>query len=282
MTHAQWQDDHMDQKQTEAVARKIFEANVQRERFRPLRGPDEPGSLDTAYDIQDALYRIMQTQGNSGPVAGHKIAVTSPDIQKLCGVDQPVYGSIFANTIHRTPHVANHANFIRIGVEFEIALEIGEDVPMNAAPFDANTISGFVQSAMPAFEIIEDRGADYGNLDAKSILTDRCWCGGVVLGTPVENWRRIDLGNLAGMVKLNGESLDSGNTGNALGHPLNGLAWVTNHLASRGGALLAGEIVMTGSALKTRFPVPGDIYTYTVEQLGEVSVQISNNVQAGK
>lgn len=269
----------MDQKQTEAVARKIYEANVRRERFQPLRGNDEPGSLDAAYDIQDALYHIMQTEGDAGPVAGHKIAVTSPEIQKLCGVDQPVYGSIFADTIHRTPHVANHTDFIRVGVEFEIALEIGEDVPMSAAPFDSKTISGFVKSAMPAFEIIEDRDADYSDLDARSILTDRCWCGGVVLGTPVEHWRHIDLGNLAGMVKLNGESLDSGNTGNALGHPLNGLAWVTNHLASRKRDLKAGEIVMTGSALKTRFPVPGDSYTYTVEQLGEVTLKISNNAQ---
>ena len=268
----------MDQNRTEAIARKIYEANVHRERFRPLRGDDQPGSLDTAYDIQDALYAIMQTEGNAGPVAGHKIAVTSPDIQKLCGVDQPVYGSIFANTIHRSPHVVNPADFIRIGVEFEIAVLIGEDVPMQAAPFDADTISGYVTSAMPAFEIIEDRNADYSDLDARSILADRCWCGGVVLGKPVDHWRHIDLGNLTGMVELNGESIDSGNTGNALGHPLNGLAWVTNHLASRGLALKAGEIVMTGSPLKTRFPADGDSYTYTVDQLGEVTLQIGNNV----
>lgn len=272
----------MDQKHTEAVARRIYEANVQREQFQPLRGPDEPETLCEAYDIQDALYRIMQTEANAGPIAGHKIAVTSPDIQKLCGVDQPVYGSIFAATIHHSPHVANHADFIRIGVEFEIALEIGEDVPMHAAPFNAETISRFVASAMPAFELIEDRNADYSDLDAKSILTDRCWCGGVVLGEAVTDWRHIELGNLTGTVTLNGESLDSGNTGNALGHPLNGLAWVTNHLAGRGRHLKAGEIVMTGSALKTRFSAPGDGYTYTVQDLGEVTLQTSNNSPAAK
>lgn len=272
----------MDQKQADAIARKIFEANIRRERFQPLRGQDEPETLRDAYDIQDALYRIMQAEAGAGPLAGHKIAVTSPDIQKLCGVDQPVYGSIFAGTIHRSPHVADHADFIRIGVEFEIALEVGDDVPMHAAPFDAETISPFVASAMPAFELIEDRNADYSDLDAKSILTDRCWCGGVVLGEPVTDWRHIDLGNLAGTVTLNGESLDSGNTGNALGHPLNGLAWVTNHLAGRGRHLKAGEIVMTGSALKTRFPAPGDGYAYTVQNLGEVTLQTSNSSPAAK
>jgi len=272
----------MDHNKIEAVARKIFAANVNRLPFKPLRGNDEPGSLDMAYDIQDALYRIMQTEGESGPITGHKIAVTSPDIQKLCGVDQPVYGSIFANTIHRSPHVADLAAFIRLGVEFEVAFEIGEDVPMSAAPFDSNTISAFVKTAMPAFELIEDRAADYSDLDAISILTDRCWCGGVVLGPPVENWQLIDLGNLDGTVTWNNELFDSGNTGNALGNPLNGLAWIANHLASRGGRLLAGDIVMTGSALKTRFPIAGDCCTYEVEQLGKVSLRVGEELQANK
>ncbi len=262
----------MDHTQIETVARKIFDANVGRLQFEPLRGKDEPGSLDIAYDIQDALYRIMQDEAESGPIGGHKIAVTSPDIQKLCGVDQPVYGSIFANTIHRSPHVANMAAFIRLGVEFEVAFEIGADVPLNAAPFDSKSISAFVKAAMPAFELIEDRNADYGDLDAKSILTDRCWCGGVVLGTPVEDWHLLDLGNLNCTVRWNGEWLESGNTGNALGNPLNGLAWIANHLAGRGGKLLAGEIAMTGSALKTRFPDAGDCCTYEVDQLGKVSM----------
>ena len=105
----------MDKTRAGIVARNIFHANVRRERFQPLRGQDEPKTLADAYDIQDELYRIMQAETGAGPIAGHKIAITSPDIQKLCGVDQPVYGSIFANTIHRSPHVANHADFIRIG-----------------------------------------------------------------------------------------------------------------------------------------------------------------------
>ena len=265
----------MDHSHIEAVARKIFDANINRQQFEPLRGGDQPNSLGTAYGIQDALYRIMQAEGGSGPIGGHKIAVTSPDIQKLCGVDQPVYGSIFANTIHRSPHVADLADFIRLGVEFEVAFEIGEDVPASSAPYDNNSIAAFVKAAMPAFELIEDREADYGDLDAKSILTDRCWCGGVVLGTPLENWRQIDLGNLDGAVTWNDELLETGNTGNALGHPLNGLAWIANHLASRGATLLAGEIAMTGSALKTRFPDAGDCCTYEIEQLGKVSLCVS-------
>jgi len=258
----------------ELIAEKIFNAQNNRERFQPLRGEDDPGSLEKAYDIQDALYRLMQGTAQAGPFGGHKIALTSPDIQKMCGVDQPAYGRVFEKKIHRSPHRAKTADFVRIGVEFEVALEIGADVPLDQAPFDQDSIKPYVKSAMPALELIDDRDADYRDLDAKSILTDKCWCGGIVLGTPVENWRKIDLGNLKSTVTWNGVVNDHGNTGNALGHPLNGLAWIANHLARRGGALNAGEFIMTGSALKTQFPKVGDNCLYEIEGLGSVFVEV--------
>lgn len=257
----------------EHIARKIFTAQQNRDTFKPLRGDDDPGSLESAYDIQDALYRLMQNEGESGPFGGHKIALTSPDIQKMCGVDQPAYGRIFSAKIHHTSHTAKISDFVRIGVEFEVAFEMGEDVPLDQPLYDQDTIAPYVKSAMPALELIDDRDADYSNLDAKSILTDKCWCGGIVLGKPIEDWQKIDLGNLESTVTWNGKDNDHGNTGNALGHPLNGLAWIANHLAKRGGALKAGDMIMTGSALKTQFPKAGDICTYTIIGLGEVTVK---------
>lgn len=264
----------MNQEKIEAIARQIHLANVGRKPFVPLKGDDQPSSLEEAYDIQDALYRLMESVGEAGSTGGHKIALTSPDIQELCGVGQPVYGRIFAKTIHHSPHKLNQNDFVRIGIEFEVAFEMADDVPMTDAPFDSASIAPYVKSAIPAFEIIEDRNADYAELDAHSILTDRCWCGGIILGRPVENWNRSDIGNLASSVEWNGEVVDQGNTGSALGHPLNGLAWVANHLAMRGQSLRAGEVVMTGSALKTRFPKPGDRCTYTIDGLGSVSMEV--------
>lgn len=265
----------MDQVAIKAVARKIFTAHQNRERFCPLKGADQPEDFDTAYQIQDELYKIMQSEGDCGSFGGHKIALTSPDIQEMCGIDQPAYGSIFDVEIHQSNHNAALADFIRIGVEFEVAFEIAADVPLTDAPFDRYTIGKYVKSVMPALELIDDRDADYNDLDAKSILTDKCWCGGIVLGKPISDWQLLDLGNLVGTVHWNGELADVGNTGNALGHPLNGLAWIANHLAERGGALTKGQVIMTGSALKTRFPKAGDQCTYSIAGLGEVSAKLT-------
>jgi 2-keto-4-pentenoate hydratase len=59
-----------------------------------------------------------------------------------------------------------------------------------------------------------------------------------------------------------------------MGHPFEGLAWLANLLAARGRAMKASEIVITGSALRTRFPQAGDEVTYRIAGLGETALRI--------
>ena len=264
----------MDQHEVERIARRIFEANRRRERFRPLRGADAPPSMEAAYRIQDEVHRLFEVEGGQGPLGGHKIALTSRAVQELCGVDRPAYGAIFARVIRRSPAVLKAADFMHLGLEFELAVAIGSDVPASGAPYRRATIAPFVEACMPAFELIEDRHADYGNLDAESILTDRCWCAGVVLGAPVTGWRSVDLATTPVELVWNGEVVDRGVAGDSLGHPLEGLAWIANHLAARGRSMAAGDIVITGSALKTRFPEIGDEVAYRIAGLGETTVRL--------
>jgi 2-keto-4-pentenoate hydratase len=176
--------------------------------------------------------------------------------------------------IQQSPAVLQAADFMHLGLEFELAVKIGRDVPASGAPYDRTTIAPYVAACMPAFELIEDRHADYGDLDAESILTDRCWCGGVVLGAPVTAWQGVDLATTAVELLWNGAVVDQGVAGDSMGHPLEGLAWIANHLAPLGRTMTAGEIVITGSALKTRFPEPGDVVTYRIEGLGETTMRL--------
>jgi 2-keto-4-pentenoate hydratase len=264
----------IDQHQVERIARQIFEANRRRERFRPLRGADAPGSMDAAYRIQDEVHRLFEVEGGLGPLGGHKIALTSRAVQELCGVDRPAYGAVFASVIRHLPAVLKAPDFMHLGLEFELAVEIGRDVPVCGAPYDRASIAPFVEACMPAFELIEDRHADYGDLDAESILTDRCWCAGVVLGAPVVGWRQVDLATTPVELVWNGQVVDRGVAGDSMGHPLDGLAWIANHLAARGRSMTEGEIVITGSALKTRFPELGDEVTYRIAGLGETTVRL--------
>ena len=256
------------------IARERFKSWKNRERFTQLLGEDKPADMSEAYAIQSELYNIMRKEDHFTDFGGHKVALTSPAIQKMCGVDEPAYGAVFKEFIYHDHHEINMDDFIRFGIEFEVCFEMGEDVPVSKIPYDKDTIAPFVDSAMPAFELIDDRDADYSHLDAASILTDRCWCNGIVLGSHVSTLKALDIGNLATEVIVNGEINDQGNTRDALGHPLNSVAFVANHLAAHGKQLKAGEVVMTGSALRTQFPKSGDEITYHVLGLGEVSVRV--------
>jgi 2-keto-4-pentenoate hydratase len=263
-----------EQQKVARIARRIFEGHEQRQRFERLRGELAPASLDEAYDVQDEVHRLFKEAG-WGELAGHKIALTSKAVQELCGVDQPAGGAIFARTVHRSPATVRMADFMHLGLEFELGVRLGADLPASGAPYTRASVAGAVGACMPAFELIEDRGADYGDLDAASILTDKCWCGGVVLGPEIADWRGLDVERAPALLSWNGEVVDQGVTGAAMGHPFEGLAWLANLLAGRGRAMKAGEIVITGSALRTRFPEAGDEVTYRIAGLGETSVRVT-------
>jgi 2-keto-4-pentenoate hydratase len=244
-----------------------------KERFQRLRGELAPASLDEAYLVQDEVHRRFREAG-WGELGGHKIALTSKAVQELCGVDQPAGGEIFARTIQRSPATLRLADFMHLGLEFELGVRLGRDLPVEGAPYTRDSVAPAVAACMPAFELIEDRGADYGDLDAASILTDKCWCGGVVLGPEVSDWQRLDLAATSVELRWNGTVVDQGVTGAVMGHPFEALAWLANLLATRGRAMRAGEVVITGSALKTRFPAAGDEITYRIADLGEATVRI--------
>jgi 2-keto-4-pentenoate hydratase len=55
-----------------------------------------------------------------------------------------------------------------------------------------------------------------------------------------------------------------------LGHPHHALAWLANHLAASGNTLRAGQIVLTGSLVKTIWLAAGDEVSMELSGLGTV------------
>jgi 2-oxo-3-hexenedioate decarboxylase/2-keto-4-pentenoate hydratase len=60
-----------------------------------------------------------------------------------------------------------------------------------------------------------------------------------------------------------------------LGHPLEALAWLANALASRGQYLKAGEFVLLGSVVETRWVARGDLVEASIERLGPAIAQFT-------
>lgn len=255
------------------VADALAGQHAARARYEPLAGDLALPDLDAAYDVQRRLIATWEA-GAKGPIAGYKIALTSKAVQELCGVSQSLVGAIFASTVHTSPAVIRMSDFVRVGLEFELCLKMGADLTDPSGSYTAQTVRDAVDLAVPAFELIEDRNADYSRLDGVSMAADNAWSGGIVLGEATGDWRALDLATTPVRLEYN-DDVEEAVTGAAMDNPLNALAWVANLLAKQGRPLRAGHWVMTGSTVKTRYPEPGDKAVYTVEGLGSVAVEVA-------
>jgi 2-keto-4-pentenoate hydratase len=232
-----------------------------------------PGSLDEAYRVRQ-FYEEIET-ATRGPVAGYKIGLTTPIMQQLCGVDAPVYGAIFATEIHHSRAELAAKNYCRLGIETEIALRLGEDLPLDGnGPSWRDRVAGGVESCMAAIELLEDLRHDYQGLSAAAMVAGNVWNAGVVLGTPVGDWRRLDLAQLTARLSINGREIGHGKGGDVMGNPLNALAWLAETRARAGAPLRRGTVVMTGSMVPIQFPSAGDHAIVEVERLGSAELVV--------
>ncbi|MDF1791004.1 MAG: fumarylacetoacetate hydrolase family protein [Thalassobaculaceae bacterium] len=255
------------------VADALADQHATRARYTPLAGDLALPDLDAAYDAQRRLIATWES-GAKGPIAGYKIALTSKAVQELCGVNQSLVGAIFASTVHSSPATVRLSDFVRVGLEFELCLKMGADLADPSGGYTAESVRDAVELAVPAFELIEDRDADYSQLDGISMAADNAWSGGIVLGAATGDWRALDLATNPVRLEYN-DDVEEAVTGAAMDNPLNALAWVANLLAAQGRPLRAGHWVMTGSTVKTRYPKPGDKAVYTVDGLGSVEVEVA-------
>jgi len=226
-----------------------------------------PGTLEEAYRVRQTLEEIEA--GTRGSVAGYKIGLTTPIMQRLCGVDEPVYGAIFGNEVHHRRAELAARDYCRLGIETEIALRLGDDMPPGSAGGSwRDRVAGAVESCIAAIELLEDLHHDYKRLSAPAMVAGNVWNAGIVIGAPVVDWRRLDLAQLTARLSINGREIGQGKGGDVMGNPLNALAWLAEVRAAARTPLRRGAIVMTGSMVPIQFLSAGDRAVVEVEGLG--------------
>ena len=228
-----------------------------------------PADLDEAYRVRREFEAIERER--RGPVAGYKIGLTTPIMQKLCGVGEPCYGAIFASEVHRGRAELAARDYCRLGIETEIAVRLGEDLPQGG---DLERVGAAVESCMAAIELLEDLRHDYKRLSAAAMVAGNVWNAGAVLGERVVDWRGLDLADATARLAINGSEIGRGRGGEVMGNPINALAWLANKLVADGAPLRAGMIVLTGSMVPIQFPTPGDRALVEVGGLGSAELAV--------
>jgi len=249
------------------IAEKLAGTWDQRPDYEALSGDLALSSIAEAYQAQVVVQQAYAK--TRGPIAGRKIALAAKAMQEFCGIDHPVGGAIFAGDVHQTPAEIKRSDFNHLGLEFELALELGQDVAPSTN-HSAASVAALISAARPAYELIEDRSADYAQLDVRTMIADNAWCGGVVLGPEIAGWRDMNLAALPARLTRPGHEDMEGST--AATDPLTSLAWVLNDVGSRGITVKKGEVVITGSMLTTQFPEIGDAYRF---ELGGAVVEMT-------
>jgi 2-keto-4-pentenoate hydratase len=250
-----------------ASLRAAHKANV---RFKPLGPPDRPATISDAYDIQEKYVALLR--GEHGDAVGYKVGLTSAAMQAFCRIDHPIAGVVLARRVHPSAATVRRADFGRLGLEFEIAVRIKSDVPVTGMPHTAETIRPHIDGVCAAIEVVDDRSADYSNLDVLSLVADNSWNAGIVLSEFATRWP--DLEAVLGRATKDGVAIGEGHGRDILGHPFNSVAWLATQLASRGAALEAGQVVMTGSVMKTVFPEADAAYRFELEGIGLVDLRV--------
>ena len=252
------------------AAETLLAAHKANQRFKPLGPPAAPATIADAYDIQEKYVALLRSK--HGDAVGYKVGLTSAAMQAFCGIDHPIAGVVLASRLHETGAAVRRSDFGRLGLEFEIAVRIKSDVPVTRTPYTAETIRPHIGGVCAAIELVDDRSADYANLDVLSLVADNSWNGGIVLSEFATHWP--DLESVLGRATKDGVAIGEGHGRDILGHPFNSVAWLATQLASRGAGLKAGQVVMTGSVMKTVFPEADAHYRFDLAPIGFVEVQV--------
>jgi len=238
-----------------------------------------------AVAVQNEFVRIKAQQ--CGDVVGWKIALATPAMQKMVGLDAPTAGRLHRKQVLHAPADVSVNGYGRLLIEFEIAIQIGKDLMPTSTRHTGQSVACAVSAVTCAFEVADDRQADYSNLGGQGmqLLADNTWNEGAVLGQWVpfsQVWPNMSampkaddaLGELQGEAFINGVSVGIGHAHDLMGHPLNAIAWLANEANDRGTYLKAGDIAMLGSLVTSKFPNKGDHLRFVLEGFAPIHLHV--------
>jgi len=253
-----------------AAAQIIAKARRSRAKLASLSPEIAPRDEAEGYLIQRAVHDLLLPK--FGAMVGYKIGCTSPVMQQYLDIPHPCGGGVFEKGVHESGARLKASDYVRVGVECEIAVRLARDLAPSEAPFTAEWVAEAIEAYHPAIEIVDDRYAKWETMGAPTLVADDFFAAGCVLGTPVARSAAPDLLGVVGRALINGSEAGRGTGADVLGHPHHALAWLANHLAAEGKGLHAGQIVLTGSLVKTIWLNAGDSVVMELSGLGNVAV----------
>jgi 2-keto-4-pentenoate hydratase len=154
--------------------------------------------------------------------------------------------------------------FVSLGVEAEVAFRMRAKL---AGPgVRADTARRAVDGAGASLEL-----PDFilsGKPRAADFIACSAIARAIVLGSSLTPLSEFEVSREEVTCELNGEVVGTYTAAEVMGNPLNALAWLANHLATRGLALQPGDVVMSGAISQMLRPKVGDTFRANFAHLG--------------
>lgn len=225
---------------------------------------------DDGYAVQAEANQVLAQK--LGPVAGHKIGATAEGMRQLLNVPGPIAGDVFEQTVHQGSATLALKDYVRPGLETELAVRIARDLRPDEAPWTVERISQVVAAVLPAIEIVDDRYADFKAAGAGTIIADNAFNAGSILGPETTDWQGLALDRLTARTIIDGRTVATGLSSELMGHPLNALVWIADRFAGLGRTLEAGRFVSLGTITPVQWIEGPCRIEIEVEGLGGVEV----------
>lgn len=243
------------QDRAQRVAELLIRARRERRQIELDAFGGELPSADDAYRVQDAVATAMGWFADARPTAW-KVGGNPGEM--------PFAAPLPHGGVVGTPARFAADTFHAILIEAEIAFCFGAGVGRG------NGWTSWVDELAVTIEVVDTRIADGLRAPPRLKLADVQLHGALVVGTSTPR-RALDWSALRAIVRRNGEIAAETRGGHRLGDPSVLLPWFVEHVAARGRALAAGDLVTAGTWAGVVTAAPGDAIDVEFEGVGRAS-----------
>tara|TARA_R110002111_G_C5987366_1_gene371690 strand:+ start:1030 stop:1821 length:792 start_codon:yes stop_codon:yes gene_type:complete len=248
------------------AAELLLAARAERAPRAAIAETHQIANLQQAYSAQQHWQRLSLAQGDS--VRGYKLGVSNPAVQAKLGLPGPLQGVLMASGLRQAGQELNYRDFIAPRAEIEVAMVFAHE--LTDPELDRSQLIAALQTVVPALEVCDSAIAGWPTTIFDAVA-DNLSSGAYVLGNQQNVPGALDLSQLIATLEINGEPVAEGNTGSAMGDPLEACLWLVRDRLKQGISIKTGDIILTGALTGLHPIAAGDQLTLRMGELGEVS-----------